>query len=278
MYHKTCFVFALFVSFACRYDDGGDQADAAPVGADAFVGPTDEDIMAGYEPEVRLYPEKMDVSPEWVDWMIVGKQVDDAHPRGKVWWSKAYISPRRYDDHNVRIYVRYEDPEHPLIYTPAWESEAEHFTALKKMAQLQYPGWTFTFLIYQDGDENRLEGNDAIAILGGHGTSYASGHTVYLVYETIFAHEFGHTLGLHHHYCGGSGTDHCPENFPPGEGQCIMARDSVSWGPTENSFLLLTNGDRKDAEISVALNEILRRYPPNFAAATWDECGMEENE
>ena len=123
-----------------------------------------------------------------------------------------------------------------------------------------------------------MRGNDIIAILGGHGTSYASGHTIYLVYETIFAHEFGHTLGLHHHYCGGSGADHCPENFPPGEGKCIMARDSVSFGPTENSFLLLTTGKRPDEAIGVAMSEIMRHYPPNFAAVVQDECGVEDNE
>lgn len=234
----------------------------ASVEVDASVGPTDEEILANYRADVETYEHEAGMSGDWWAWMIAKKD----------WWAHAYISPRR-NSHDVRIYVRYENP---VVYTPAWASEEEHFAALKTLAELQYPGWTFTFVPYYDGAENDLQGNDAIAFLGAHGTSYASGHEVHLVYETIFGHEYGHTLGLRHHYCNNNGGDHCPEAYPPGEGPCIMDRTSVSFGPTENSFLLLTNGERKDSEINAAMTEILRRYPPNFAATPWDECGMDE--
>lgn len=237
----------------------------ASVEVDASTGPTDHEFMLRYNNDVYNYQHEVGMSGDWWYWMLAKKS----------WWSKAYISPRRYDDHNVTIYVRYADPAHPIVYTPAWSSESDHFLALQYMAELQYPGWIFNFVPYYNGVENDLQGNDAIAILGGHDASYAIGHTVYLVYETIFGHEYGHTLGLHHHYCGSS-SDHCEENFPPGEGLCLMDRTSVSFGPTENSFLLLTTRERKDDEINAAMTEILRRYPPNFAAAPWDECRMKE--
>lgn len=238
------------------------SVDVSVEDTDASAGPSDEEIMANYEHDVSAYQEEAGMQDQWKIWMIEKKD----------WWSKAYIRPRR-NSHDVRIYVRYENP---IAYTPAWSSEEEHFAALKHLAELQYPGWNFTFLEYSEGDEENLEGNDAIAILGGHGTSSASGRTIYLVYETIFAHEYGHTLGLHHHYCGGTGLDHCPENFPPGEDKCVMARDSASFGPTENSFLLLTTGERQDDAINAIIADINGRYPAGYGSKpSWNECGMD---
>lgn len=250
-------VFALFLA-ACGPTSVSMDTDAS------VVGPTDEEIMLDYEADIAVYQEEAGLSDEWANWMIQGERED----RGKGWWSKAYINGRR-GDHEVRVHVRYQSE---VPYNPPWANEEEHFAALKYLAELQYPGWGFTFLAYGETD---LEENDIVAILGGSGYSYAGGRTVYLVFETIFAHEFGHLLGLHHHYCGDEPSDHCPENFPPGEGNCIMARNSVSFGPTENSFLLLTTGERQDEKIKEAVSNINNRYPGHFAPTAWDECGME---
>ncbi len=266
MERKICLLFAVLILSACGptsvLDTDVYVADAS-VSADGSVDLTeDEEIMLGYESEVAAYQSEISMLPEWDGWMV----------EGKASWAKAYINGRH--EHEAHVYVRYENQ---VLYSPAWSSEDEHFAALKYLTELQYPGWTFTFLEYEEGNQDMLVGNDVVATLGGTGISSASGHSIYLVYETIFGHEFGHTLGLHHHYCGGDPSDHCPENFPPGEGKCIMARDSVSFGPTENTFLLLTTGERPDDEIEAAIANINNRYPgQGFAPINWNDCGVEE--
>lgn len=238
----------------------------ASVEVDASTGPTDQEIMNNYEADVVAYQQSAGMPTGWWgDWML-----DRRHD-----WTKAYVSGRRNSHDDVLIYVRYENP---INYSPPWTSEAEHFGALKTMAELQYPGWSFTFVPYYDGAENDLQGNDAIAFLGAYGTSYASRHEIHLVWEGIFSHEFGHTVGLRHHYCNNNGGDHCPDAYPPGEGKCIMDRTSSSFGPTENTFLLLTNGDRKDDEIMTATENINGRYPPTFAAFPRDACSVKDDE
>lgn len=251
-------LFSLLFAVACVSTPVTKDMDASV--PDVSVGPTDEEIMANYLVDVHDYWE----NARWRSWMIQRKD----------WWSSAYISGRR--DHEVHVYVRYENP---VPYNPPWSrGETEHFEALKQMADLQYPGWNFTFSSYYEGVEADMKGYDVVAVLGHQGVSNASGRTIYLVYETIFAHEFGHTLGLHHHYCGDSSSnENCPEAYPPDEGECIMNRNSVSFGPTENNFLLLTTRERRDDEISAAMSNILDRYPgQGFAPINWNECGMEQ--
>lgn len=279
--HKIWLMFALLILGACHSDMLGGSADddlmadatSVDVDFDASVGLTDEEIMLGYEAEVASYP---DMVVEWTPWMT-----NDQDGHGKEWWSKAYINGRH--DHEVHVYVRYENE---IYYQdPPWSSEAEHFALLEHLAELQYPGWNFTFSEFVEGmDPNDLSGeHDVVAILGHHGYSYAEGHEIYLVFEAIFAHEFGHTLGLHHHYCGSGnepGDQSCPEAYPPGEGPCIMNRNSVSFGPTENTFLLLTTGERPDVEINALLRSINDSYPDGYSVVSlskphWDDCGMD---
>ncbi len=247
-------LFVLLAFVACVSAPIPADTDASVV--DAPISPSDEEIMANYLTDVHDYWE----NGEWRSWMIQRKN----------WWSSAYISGRR--DHEIHVYVRYENP---VLYNPPWSSEAEHFNALSWLANLQFPGWDFAFSTYYEGVEVDMKGYDVVAVLGHKGVSNASGRTVYLVYETIFAHEFGHILGLHHHYCGDSSSnEHCPEAYPPDEGPCIMDRNSVSFGPTENNFLLLTTRERQDEDISMAMNNILDRYPgQGFASINWNECG-----
>jgi hypothetical protein len=253
---KGIFFFLCLCVFAsCQHETKSAENDAS---TDGSTGPTDQEIMANYFKDVSDYSD----DTQWRNWMIQRKD----------WWSQAYISGRR--SHEVRVYVRYENP---VLYNPPWSSEAEHFDALKHLANLQYPGWNFTFLNYQEGAETSLKDHDIVAVLGHKGISNANGRIIYLVYETIFAHEFGHTIGLHHHYCNDSGVDHCSEAYPPDEGLCIMDRNSASFGPTENNFLLLTTGERLDDKISIAMSNILDRYPgQGFAPVNPNECGTEK--
>lgn len=204
--------------------------------------PTDEEIMANYRADVA----GMNMPTEWKDWMLEREDV----------WAKAYISGRR--DHTAHVFVRYE---HPAVYDPPWASEEEHFTALKRMAEMEYPSWKFAFTEYYPGvssDEDAAV--NVIAVLGHSGYSYAEGNTVYLVFETVFGHEFGHILGLRHHYCGDNYRSSCEEESPPSEGICLMSRDSMSFGPTER-FLLGLTGERHDVQLRDLAISINARYP-----------------
>ena len=255
---KLATLFSVLTLAACEVGPLEVMADpdAAAPAPDAFPGPSDEEIMAGYDDEVRSYQAAVGLPAEWAGWMIERKQA----------WAKAYVRGRR--DHAVRVTVRYE---RPIAYDPPWPSETEHFAALERMAELQYPGWDFTF---DAGDPGP---NDVVAVLGHAGTSYADGRTIYLAWEGIFAHEFGHTIGLRHHYCAPPGDDRCPEAYPPGEEACIMNRNSASFGPTENPFLLLLTGERFDDEIDAALSDINSRYPDDYPGKRdRDVCGVIE--
>lgn len=214
-------------------DVPGAPPDAAPPDADPAKA-----ILEHYDHEVRAFAAAHALGDDWRDWMLV--HADD--------WAKAYVSGRT--RRAAKVEVRYETS---LVYDPPWVSEDEHMAALERMAELEYPGWDFAFR-----PEPYPEA-DTVAWLGASGTSYASGREVHLVYETVFAHEFGHTIGLRHHYCGGS-TDWCPEAYPPSEDPCIMNRNGYSFGPTEE-FLLLLFPRQDDAEIRAAISEILDRYP-----------------
>ena len=248
MKNQICLLFATLILSACNSplsDGGSDAADLTP---DASVGPTDEDILADYDAEVRTYQEEVGMPGEWRFWMLERKDR----------WSNSYIRGRR--DHEAHVYVRYE---REIAYDPPWSSEEEHYAALEQLAELQYPGWDFTFSVYEDGVEDNLERNDVVAVLGHSGDSNASGRTIYLLWEGIFSHEFGHTLGLRHHYCGGAGADYCPDAYPPGENKCTMDRNSSSFGPTE-IFLLQLTGERPEDEINAAWSNINSRYPEGY--------------
>lgn len=197
-----------------------------------------------YEEEVLLFEQANGLPPAWADWMIENQNV----------YATAYNVAR--GDRSVRIEVRYA---REISYDPPWESEEQHMAALEQAAELQFPGWDFTFS-RDDPDA------DVVAVLGHTGKfSYAdvTGKTIYLIYEGIFAHEFAHTLGLQHHFCvNPEDTVNCG-TLPPGEGACIMAMNSESWGPTEQ-FLLRLSGDRPDDEISQRLNNLNDRYPAGY--------------
>jgi hypothetical protein len=180
-------------------------------------------------------------SDEWTAWLAARKST----------YLAAYRRAR--SNPNIRVEVRYD---RQIEYSPPWADENEHFAALKNAAELTFPGWSFTF---SASDSNA----DVIAILGyTGGSSFTEGNTVYLVFESIFTHEFAHTLGIPHHYCSDNFLESCSET-PPDEGECIMSRSSVSWGPVEQ-FVLNLSGERFDDEITAILEDIIERYPEDY--------------
>ncbi len=181
---------------------------------------------SGFAGAALTFQTEKGLSDEWYSWLISRQS----------YYLEAYNRGR--GDRTVRVEISYDSDI-------AWDSEEEHFAALKTLAELQFPGWSFTFSA-SDSDA------DVRAVLGYTGvSSYAnlSTDTIYLIYEGIFAHELGHILGLYHHYCGNDVSTPCSES-PPDEGKCIMGRSAASWGPTEQFLLNLTGESDEDAILS----------------------------
>jgi hypothetical protein len=215
--------------------------DAMP--PDACPEPIDPEweIWRGYNDAVWTYALDNDMPGEWWQWMLSRKDR----------YREAYVRART--DRRVRVEVRYDIA---VPYDPPWADEDEHMQALERMAELAYPGWDFSFSL----DDPDAEFH---AVLGHSGeASYASGDTVHLIWEGIFLHEFAHLLGLGHHYCGSDVQAPCPDR-PPGEGKCIMDRNSATWGPTEQ-FLLNLGQQRHDDAVEAAIDEINGRYPADW--------------
>jgi hypothetical protein len=176
-----------------------------------------DEVWRGYDAAVWDFALDNGLSGDWWQWMLIHRDR----------FREAYVRART--DRRIRVGVRYAAP---IAYDPPWADEDEHMRALERMAELAYPGWDFSFA--PDDPEAEFQ-----AVLGHAGTSYADGDTVYLVWEGIFLHEFAHLLGLGHHYCDPYDiASPCPDR-PPGEGRCIMDRNAVTWGPTEQFVLNL---------------------------------------
>lgn len=231
--------FPVFLCFAaaCAPDDP-----AAPP-PDAEPPPTIEEIvLAGYEAEAYAYEIDNGLPVGWAEWMIERKDR----------FAGAYVRART--DRRIRVEVRYDVP---IAYDPPWTDEGEHLRALERMAELAYVGWDFSFSF----DDPAAE---FFAVIGYSGdTSHQSGDTVYLIWEGIFLHEFGHVLGIQHHYCDCCGQDQCEEQYPPGEGTCVMARTAATWGPAEQ-FALGLGQQRHDAAVEAAISDLNGRYPSHL--------------
>jgi len=235
------FLFGLTVIATCATDDVPcDPPDAAT--PDACPDPEYE-IWRGYHDAVWDFTQDNGLSGDWWNWMLVHKDA----------YRTAYVRART--DRRVRVEVSYENP---IAYDPPWADEDEHMRALERMAETAFPGWDFSFSL----DDPQA---DTFAVLGHVGTSYADGHVVYLVWEGIFLHEFAHTLGIGHHYCGSDLTAPC-EYRPPGEGRCIMDRNAATWGPAEQ-FVLNLGQQRYDDLVNEAISDINGRYPRQMKEA-----------
>ena len=232
---------ALFLcASACAPDDTAAPDASTEPDADPEAGRAEE-IWHGFNDAVWAYAADNDLSGDWWQWMLVHKDR----------YKEAYIRART--DRRIRVEVSYEDV---IPYDPPWIDEAEHLQALERMAELAYPGWDFSFSF----DDPHAE---FFAVLGYTGdASHQSGNTVYLIWEGIFLHEFAHTLGIGHHYCGADLQAPCPDR-PPGEGLCIMDRNSATWGPTEQ-FVLNLGQQRHDDAVEAAITDINGRYPDSW--------------
>ncbi len=196
-----------------------------------------------WENLVGYYRDRFGKTTEWEDWMLANRG------RYETAFERARSRPARLD-----IAFRYDSA--PIAYDPPWASEAEHMATLETFAEGAYPGYDFRFIF--NGDTGTSYANVVAGIPTNN--SHASGNTVYLYYELIFNHEFGHVMGVPHHYDTtsqvGDGL-----HFPPGESGCIMDRTSSQWCSACRTALQLPLGVDNSAQIDAAGTAIRDRYP-----------------
>ena len=197
-----------------------------------------------YEVQVQAVRKRYGKGIEWENWMIANRD------RYAPVFAAAHALPCP-----ISIDVRYETP---LAYNPPWTSEAEHMTALNRMGDVMFPGYRFDFRLGRD-----TPGAYAQAVLGYPGTSNAPGRMLYLHYETIFGHEFGHTMQVLHHH----DTDEAMgtgQHFPPGERGCTMDRNESQYCSACRAALNVQLDVDNWAAIDSAIGVILDRYPPGW--------------
>jgi hypothetical protein len=166
----------------------------------------------------------------WATWMIERTDV----------WARAYAVGTS-GKTTWRLNVVYDAP---MAYT--WATEADHFAALESVLTLAYPGWTFTI-------GANLTNPDRTLHLGHAGRSEAEGNDIYLVWEGIIVHEFGHTVGLNHHYVMANGEPLAtPDTLPPGESDCVMSRNGSGLGQTEQFLLRVGPADKAALASAIA--------------------------
>jgi hypothetical protein len=155
-------------------------------------------------------------------------------------------------------------------YLPGSEcaDENSHMALLKALSEAVFPRWTFEF-----STQTAPEDADIVLHLKFIGYSSTLENDIYVVYESIFIHEFLHWVGkFDHHYCGDNpfDTTSCGEILPEGEGECIMSRNSVVAGTSEACVMNIAYGDLEAAKAQI--NDLILRlnscYPPIFRLAS----------
>ncbi len=147
----------------------------------------------------------------------------------------------------------------PVAYSPAWPSEAAHMAALDQLAELVFPpigSWTVF-------GADPAASDVAIVVRGAGATSQAfPGDTpprVYLYFEPILGHEFGHVLLVPHHYIGSDAAN--PVFLPPGETQCVMARNASMYCSGCRTAMHLDPYVDNTAAFTAIASDLNARYP-----------------
>ncbi len=202
------------------------------------------DLFAdAYTRRVREFRSLYGKDAAWEQWM------EDNRSRYLPVFNAASAAPRP-----IRLAFRYDTA--PIAYNPPWASETEHMTSLETLLEAAFAGYDFQILF--NADPATTYGS----IVAGIPTnaSHASGRTVYLYYETIINHEFGHVLALQHHYDSldtvGDGL-----HMPPGDTQCIMDRNSSQYCSACRTALGIPLNIDNNTAIGAATSAISDRYP-----------------
>jgi hypothetical protein len=202
------------------------------------------DLLAdAYTLRVREFSALYGKDEAWEQWM------EDNRDRYLPVFNAANAAPRP-----ITLAFRYDTA--PIAYNPPWASEAEHMAALEALMEPAYAGYDFELLF--GADASTTYGS----IIAGIPTnlSHASGRTVYLYYETIINHEFGHVLALPHHYDSDE-TVGDGQHMPPGETACLMDRNSSQYCSACRTALGIPLDVDNAMAIRSAAEVIHSRYP-----------------
>jgi hypothetical protein len=210
------------------------------------AGHVPDNVADRYEVQVKSFRSRYGKNAQWESWMLANR----ARYENVVNASLALSCP-------ITIAVSYATP---LQYNPPWINETEHMLALKRLAELHFPGYQFDFRF-------GLERSAAYAqcILGQPGDSSGdpATRTLRLHYETIFGHEFGHIVNVLHHYEGDS-LGNSGFHFPPGESLCIMDRNDNQYCSACRTALNVALDVDNYQAIDDAMEVIYDRYPPGW--------------
>lgn len=199
-----------------------------------------------YERHVHSYRIQFGKNTEWEQWML------DNRDRFIYAFNKAKDKPETLD-----ISFRYETV--PIAYDPPWTDEAEHMAVLEGLAEACYAGYDFKFVF--NGDPGTTYSNAVAGISST--TSCASGNTVYLYFESIFNHEFGHIMGLPHHYDSNDQVGSAM-HMPPGETKCLLDRSINQFCSACRTALFIPLDVDNSAEIQTIVENINSRYPDSY--------------
>ena len=206
--------------------------------------PVPASVTDAYEVQVRAFRTRYGKSAEWQAWMLANRS------RYQNAFNIAHAAPCP-----MKIAVTYATP---IPYNPPWASVDEHMTLLEQAGNGAFAGYHLDF-----SESYAPSDSYAHAILGSPGDSNAGGSVLNLHFETIFNHEFGHIMGILHHYDTlddlGNG-----QHFPPGETGCVMDRNRSEYCSACRTALNVPLDVNNTASIDAALTAIATRYPPGF--------------
>jgi hypothetical protein len=201
------------------------------------------DLNDPYQQHVHSYRLTYGKDAAWEQWMLTNRN------RYQTVFDRAASRP-------PSLVIAFKYYSAPIAYNPPWTSETEHMQALETFAELAYAGYDFQFAF--NGDTISSYAN----VTAGIPTNASStvGKEMGLYYETIFNHEFGHVMGVWHHY-DTVATSGDGEHMPPGETGCIMDRNSNQYCSACRTALFIPLNVDNDAGIISAANAIFSRYP-----------------
>jgi hypothetical protein len=194
---------------------------------------------------VRSYRVRYGKSMEWETWMIEHRSL----------YAAAFEASRQ-RAWPIVVNVRYHNDTQP--YATPWPSEDAHMADFKRLLTLAFPG--FDFDLHYDGAFSSTAVFNIY--LGAPNPSHVGGTDIYLHWETIAAHEFGHPFGIEHHYPDDTITTSI--NLPPGETRCTMARNSTQYCSACRTAMGIPLDVDTATELEELEDSINSHYPPDW--------------